>query len=112
MAARRAVAEGDRSTGANRAYYAMFYAAWALLADEPDVGRRHRSVHAAFGERFVRSGRLHARLHRWLLDAFDLRLLADYDPTTEVEIEIVAETVGQAGDFLAAASALLGAGSV
>ena len=106
-AARRAVADGDGSTGANRAYYAMFYAAWALLADEPEIGRRHRSIRVAFGERFVKTGRLESRLHRWLLDAFDLRLLADYDPMTDIEIDIVAETVAQAADFLASASALL-----
>ena len=106
-AARRAVADGDASTGANRAYYAMFYAAWALLADEPEIGRWHRSIHVAFGERFVKTGRLDARLHRWLLDAFDLRLLADYDLMTAIEIEIVAETVEQAAEFLASASALL-----
>jgi uncharacterized protein (UPF0332 family) len=55
----------------------------------------------------VKTGRLDPRLHRWLLDAFDLRLLADYDPMTDIEIDIVAETVEQAGDFLASASALL-----
>jgi uncharacterized protein (UPF0332 family) len=109
-AARRAVADGDGSTGANRAYYAMFYAAWALLADEPETGRRHRSIHVAFGERFVKTRRLDPRLHRWLLDAFDLRLLADYDPMTTIEIDIVAETVEQSGDFLASASALLADG--
>lgn len=85
----------------------MFYAAWALLADEPEIGRRHRSIHVAFGERFVKTQRLDARLHRWLLDACDLRLLADYDPMTELEIEVVAETAEQAGDFLATASAEL-----
>jgi uncharacterized protein (UPF0332 family) len=110
-AGRRAVADGDASTGANRAYYAMFYAAWALLADEPEIGRRHRSIHVAFGERFVKTRRLDAQLHRWLLDAFDLRLLADYDPMITIEIDVVAETVGQAGDFLASASALLVGGS-
>ena len=110
-AGRRAVAHGDASTGANRAYYAMFYAAWALLGDEPEIGLRHRSVHVAFGERFVKTQRLDAQLHRWLLDAFDLRLLADCDPMTELEIDIVVETVEQATDFLASASALLVGGS-
>jgi uncharacterized protein (UPF0332 family) len=110
-AGRRAVADGDASTGANRAYYAMFYAAWALLADEPEIGRRHRSIHVAFGERFVKTHRLDAQLHRWLLDAFDLRLLADYDPMTTIEIDVVAETVEQAADFLASASALVAAES-
>jgi uncharacterized protein (UPF0332 family) len=106
-AARRAVADGDGPTGANRAYYGMFYAAWALLADEPEIGRRHRSIHVAFGERFVKTRRLDPRLHRWLLDAFDLRLLADYDPQTDIEIDVVIETVEQAADFLAGASGLL-----
>jgi uncharacterized protein (UPF0332 family) len=101
--ARRAVAAatrnldaGDAATAANRAYYAMLYAALAaLLTDDVEV-RRHSAVHAAFGARFAKTARLDPRLHRWLLDAFDLRLLADYDPLWTLEAEAVRETVEQA----------------
>lgn len=106
-AARLAASGSDGRTAANRAYYAMFFAAWALVAGTPEVGRRHQAVHAAFGERFARTRRLDPRLHRWLLDAFDLRLLADYDPLTEVEPEITGETVDQAAEFVRMATTLL-----
>ena len=109
-AAGLAASGSDGRTAANRAYYAMFFAAWALVAETPELGRRHRAVHAAFGERFARTGRLDPRLHRWLLDAFDLRLLADYDPLTDVEPEITRETIEQASEFVRAAAALLGRG--
>ncbi len=106
-AARRAIAAGDATTAANRAYYAMFYAAWALVSDEPDVGRRHRAVHARFGERYARPAIVDPALHRWLLDAFEVRQLADYDPMTEVEPAIISETVDQAGEFVRVAGAIL-----
>jgi uncharacterized protein (UPF0332 family) len=106
-AARSAAAHEDSVTVANRAYYAMFYAAWSLVADEPDVGRRHRSVHSAFGLRYAKPGLVEPQLHRWLLDAFDLRQVADYDPLTDIEPEAVADMVGQADEFVAAARAFL-----
>lgn len=106
-AAGLAASASDGRTAANRAYYAMFFAAWALVSDAPDLGRRHRAVHGAFGERFARTRRLDPRLHRWLLDAFDLRLLADYDPMTDIEPEIIRETGEQAAEFVRLVTALL-----
>jgi len=58
--------------------------------------RSHGAVQAAFGIRFATTARLDPRLHRWLLDAFDLRLLADYDPMWTLEAESIRETVEQA----------------
>jgi uncharacterized protein (UPF0332 family) len=85
----------------------MFYAAWALIADEPDIGRRQRSVHAAFGLRYAKPGLVDPRLHRWLLDAFDLRQVADYDPLTDIEPEAVVDMVSQADEFVLAVRAFL-----
>lgn len=100
-AAERSIAADDAATAANRAYYAMLYAAQAALAGE-DVGvRSHGAVHAAFGARFAKTRRLDPALHRWLLDAFDLRLLADYDPMWTLEAVSIQETVDQAGRMIA-----------
>jgi uncharacterized protein (UPF0332 family) len=70
--------EGDADFAVSRAYYGMFYAAEAVLLSKGLRFQRHGSVHAAFGEHFVKTGLLNTKLHRWLLDAFDQRILGDY----------------------------------
>jgi uncharacterized protein (UPF0332 family) len=99
--ARRSIVADDAATAANRAYYAMLYAAQAALAGENVDVRSHGAVHAAFGARFAKTARLEPRLHRWLLDASDLRLLADYDPMWTLEAVSIQETVDQAGHMIA-----------
>jgi uncharacterized protein (UPF0332 family) len=99
--AQRSIVADDAATAANRAYYAMLYAAQAALAGENVDVRSHGAVHAAFGARFAKTARLEPRLHRWLLDAFDLRLLADYDPMWTLEAVSIQETVDQAGRMIA-----------
>jgi uncharacterized protein (UPF0332 family) len=106
-AARRAAEVDDAETAANRAYYAMFGAASALLAAEGMSVRRHSAVHAAFGERFVKSGRLDATLHRHLLSAFDLRQVADYDPMVSISLDAARRSIEDAADFLAVARAYI-----
>ena len=98
--AERSISADDAATAANRAYYAMLYAAQAALVDEEVDVRSHRAVHAAFGIRFAKTARLDPRFHSWLLDAFDLRLLADYDPMWDLETGSIRETVEQAGRMI------------
>lgn len=62
----------------SRAYYAMFYAATALLHTEGISVAKHSAVISQVGQRFAKSGRLTPHLHRVLLDMFDERHLADY----------------------------------
>lgn len=100
-AAQRSIAADDAATAANRAYYAMLYAAQAALAGEDVEVRSHSAVHGAFGARFAKTRRLDPALHRSLLDAFDLRLLADYDPMWLLEAASIQETVDQAGRMIA-----------
>ena len=71
-AAETLLREGDADFAAGRAYYAMFYAAEALLFERGLQSRKHGAVHGAFGEHLVRPGTLDARFHRWLLDAFEV----------------------------------------
>jgi uncharacterized protein (UPF0332 family) len=99
----RLLAEGDMDFAAGRAYYAMFYAAEALLFEQGLTFSKHAGVHAAFGEHFAKTGRLDPKYHRYLLDAFAKRLQGDYGfeaiPTPEETRELVA----QAAEFLAVA---------
>lgn len=94
---------GDYEAAAGRAYYTMLHAAQALLRARDLRYRKHGSVHAAFAEHFTRTGRLDGKYHRWLLDAFDDRLRADYDVDVSFERESVAARIGQAREFLDAA---------
>lgn len=72
--ARLLLADGDTEGACNRAYYAMFDAAQAvLLHDEPSLNpastKTHRGLIAAFGERLVKTGRVPVdfgrQLTRW-----------------------------------------------
>lgn len=79
-AAQLLLTKGFVDYAASRAYYAMFHAAQALIAREGMSFSRHSAVIAAVGEHFARTGRLEARMHRYLLKAFEMRNAADYIP--------------------------------
>jgi uncharacterized protein (UPF0332 family) len=91
-----------------RVYYAMFYTAEALLHERDLKFSKHGAVHAAYGREFAKSGVLDPKFHRWLINAFDLRLQEDYDSETLLSVEHMEEMLGQARTFLAAAWEFLG----
>ena len=95
--------EGDADFAANRAYYAMFYVATALLNERGLQFRKHSAVHAAFGKEFAQSSNLDPKFHRWLIDAFDKRSEADYQLTFSADSEAVEKMTDQAREFLDAA---------
>ncbi len=103
LASARALAQvGDSEGAVSRAYYAMFHAAVALCHEHGLVFGKHSAVHAAFGKHFAKTGELDVKYHRWLLDAFDRRALADYSvdeamPAAEIEMSIA-----RAAEFLGA----------
>jgi uncharacterized protein (UPF0332 family) len=70
--------EGFHDFAASRAYYAMFYCAEALLLERGLSFSSHSAVIAAFGRELAAPGELDPKLHRWLIDAQDLRNLGDY----------------------------------
>ena len=97
----------ERDFAAGRAYYAMFYVAEALLLERGKRFRKHSAVHAAFGEQFTKAGLLESKYHRWLLDAFDRRIVSDYDTTGELSPHEVRETINRAREFLTQANRFL-----
>ena len=77
---------------ASRAYYAMFYAAQALLLERGFAFSSHSAVIAAFGREIAKPGILDAKYHRYLIDAQDMRNLADYgvkSSLTEDEVRLM-----------------------
>ncbi len=90
----RADRQAGRLSGSiNRGYYAMFYAALALLASRQITPSKHAGLIAKVSEQFIKNGPLSAYLGRALNRAFDLRQKSDYreffTPTTEQTDQII-----------------------
>jgi uncharacterized protein (UPF0332 family) len=100
--------EGDADFAVSRAYYGMFYAAEAVLLSKGLRFQRHGSVHAAFGEHFVKTGLLNTKLHRWLLDAFDQRILGDYGTEAVMTVEDTKQVIDHAEVFVTEVRRYLG----
>ena len=86
--------QGFYNIAISRAYYAMFYAATALLASKGITRSKHSGVISAFSEYFVKTGLLEAEYARMLAHAFNSRLGSDYDVTSTIDRDL-AETVIQ-----------------
>jgi uncharacterized protein (UPF0332 family) len=63
----------------NRAYYAFFYAATALLLTLDMTRSKHSGVLAAFREQFVKSGAFPIGDSQAYGEAFELRNVTDYE---------------------------------
>lgn len=75
---------GYAPDAASKIYYAMYYAAQALLiADGIDVVK-HSAVESAFGYHFAKPGKIDPKFHRMLLNARKIREIADYDIDEEI----------------------------
>lgn len=71
--------QGFHEVAISRAYYAMFYAASALLASKGIARSKHSGVVSAFGEHFVKTGIFESTYAKMLGQAFDSRLDSDYN---------------------------------
>lgn len=107
QASQTLIDSGFFSIAASRCYYAMFYAAEALLLDRGLRFSSHGSVHAAFGREFVLAGTADPDSHRYLLDAFRARQAADYEAPVDVSREDAVAQLERAAKFLAFAEGLL-----
>jgi uncharacterized protein (UPF0332 family) len=107
VAARRDLGAGDAESAVDHAYYAMFYAASACLEQDGLRFKKHSATHAAFGMRFAKTARLDPVLHRWLLQAFNLRTTATYDVERAVDREGVKIALERAASFVEAVARFL-----
>lgn len=92
--------KGYYDFAASRGYYAMFYAAEAALLSRGLSFSKHSAVVATFGKYFVSPGHLPKHLHRYLLDAFDLRMMGDYDAPGAISEERAHQLLKWAREFL------------
>jgi uncharacterized protein (UPF0332 family) len=76
----------------NRAYYAFFYAATALLLTLDLTRSKHSAVLAAFREHFVKPGIFPVQDSHAYGEAFELRNVTDYEMLGQAD-EVQAHTV-------------------
>lgn len=101
--------DGGRSTQSvvNRAYYAMFYAALALLERIGRVPSKHAGVISLFDTEFVLRGSFSRQLSKDFHKAFELRQNSDYRILDSVSSERAAELVEKAASFVQEVRAFL-----
>lgn len=84
----------------NRAYYAVFYIAEALLNEKDLRFSKHGTVHGAFAQHYIKTGIFDDKYHKLLTGAFRRRMLGDYDEVTRFNRDEVRQILDQAYDFL------------
>ncbi len=82
------------------AYYAMFYAATGALASVSVERAKHSGVISAFGEHFIRTGKLPAELGRMFHQAMDEREKSDYDAAPLVDRSLAQQHLDNARRFV------------
>ncbi len=85
----------------NRAYYAMFYAALALLATRQMGTSKHAGVLSLFDREFVKTGIFPRELSKSLRVAFDRRQTYDYGEFVAMDDMKSQETLKDADTFVA-----------
>ena len=83
-----------------RAYYAMLYAAQALLLLRKFTFSKHSAVIAIFGKEYIKNGVVDSKFHRYLLDAFDLRQIGDYETARKIDKDACLKTISHAEEFI------------
>jgi uncharacterized protein (UPF0332 family) len=102
-------AQGYHGFAASRAYYTMFYIAEAFLLGQGLAFSRHSGVHAAFGERIVKTGIVPSEFHRYLIRGMEVRHAGDYGRgSTTITPQEALQQIAHAEEFLALAERLIG----
>jgi uncharacterized protein (UPF0332 family) len=101
------IADGFWGSAINRAYYAIFYAANALLATRGLARSKHSGVIAAFRERFVKSGLIEVEYSDIYGRVMDNRRVSDYEIEIPVDAEAAEKDLSDAQRFVERVEQLL-----
>ncbi len=107
QAARQLAAGGYDDFAASRAYYAVFYAASALLLHEGLELSKHSAVIASIHQRFVKTSKLDKEQGRMLNWLFELRSVGDYGGAAHVSAQEAGRAIDAAEEFLKTVRSLL-----
>lgn len=100
-------AEGDYGDAAGKAYYAMFYAAQALLRAHGIEVVKHSAVASMLGRHFAKTGRLDPWYHRRFINARRAREIADYGLFEEISELTARQIMADAQAFVTEVERLL-----
>lgn len=92
----------------SKAYYAMFYAAQALLLDSGIKRVKHSAVISALGQYFAKTGKLEPKYHKMIINAQQDREIADYDIYKIITQKLAEKRQTEAAEFVAEIRKLLG----
>lgn len=94
------VNNGFNDVSVSRSYYAMFYAAEAVLLTKNLKFSSHKGVISLFGQYFIKTDIFPAELSRDLSKAFDERLAVDYSFKSEITQEIAENAINRGENFI------------
>ncbi len=94
--------DGNRSPQSivNRAYYAVFYSALALLQQVGKVPSKHTGVISLFDTEFVMKGIFPKELSKDFHKLFEMRQISDYKTLEEITSEQAEDMINRAGSFV------------
>jgi uncharacterized protein (UPF0332 family) len=98
---------GHCDVATSRAYYAMFYAASALLVSKGISRSKHSGVYSAFGQYFVKPGLIGPQYSQMLINAFNVRLDSDYDVRPTLNRALAEDILRDAHQFVERVAAYL-----
>jgi uncharacterized protein (UPF0332 family) len=78
LTAKILIKEGDFESSVSRTYYAMFFAAQAMLLSKKLSYSSHKMTISGFGENFIKTNIFPKEMGREFNRAFDKRQLSDY----------------------------------
>jgi uncharacterized protein (UPF0332 family) len=107
-AARLLQEQGYFGFAASRAYYTMFYVAEAALLEQDLAFSKHSGVVGAFGKHLVKTDKVPAKFHRYLIRGMEVRHSGDYGTGESVTEEECAEQIVRAKEFLELATEIIG----
>jgi uncharacterized protein (UPF0332 family) len=99
---------GYPSDAASKIYYAMFYAAQALLKSEGIDVTKHSAVESAIGYYFAKTNKIDSKYHKMLMDARKIREIADYDIQEEIVEPVAIIKIEEGRSFLKAMKKVIG----
>ena len=88
------------SACASRTYYAVFYAATALLKTKGLSFSKHSAVISAFRQYFVKTGEFSKEMSDFYKIAFDTRQVGDYEKQTRFEPGVLRQNLDCALEFV------------
>jgi uncharacterized protein (UPF0332 family) len=92
--------QGFYSDAVSRAYYAMFYAARALLSEKNIYPKTHRGLISQFGLQIVKGGKFKKEIFDLFARAQEDREEADYGLLSEIGEEEAKKIIEGAEEFL------------